>query len=265
MPDQNPRILEICYNSAPMKKVLPALTFSILFMTGCATVEPIIQEFNIVSIPQEVQMGQKFQQEIAQQMRIVTDPRPNARVQSLGRTLVAALPRQDFHYQFYGEAEATPNAFTIPGGSIYVHTGLLDFAPDDSELAGVLAHEIGHAYARHPAKALSRMYGVEQLSNLIFSGDAQGKFRALALQVTQFGVLTRYSRADERQADDIAYVLLRRARMRTDGLLRFLRKLQSVHQGREPLAFLSTHPPTPERIARLEQLERAQYAAPQGF
>ena len=227
---------------------------AILLLAGCASLEPYVQEFNIVSIPEEIQIGEKIAAEISKQMEIVKNPSVTDRVISLGERLAAGLPRRDFQYEFYVVRDETPNAFTIPGGKIYVHTGLLDFVGDDSELAGVLGHELGHAYARHPAKGLSRQMGVGYLSSLLFK-DPQGKFRTLALQLATQGVLTRYSREDERQADELGYTFLRRAGFRTDGLLRFLRKLLALQRGREPLPFLSTHPPTPERISRLEQLE----------
>lgn len=230
------------------------LLLSTILLTGCASLEPYVQEFNIISIPEEKQIGEKIAVEISKQMEIVKDPAPVGRVNAIGRQLVTALPQQDFQYEFYVVRDETPNAFTIPGGKIYVHTGLLDFVGDDSELAGVLGHELGHAYARHPAKGLSRQLGVEYLSGLLFK-DPQGKFRTLALQLATQGALTRYSREDERQADELGYTFLRRAGFRTDGLLRFLRRLLSIQGRGTPLPFLSTHPPTPERIARLEQLE----------
>ena len=224
-------------------------------MSGCAVVEPLVQDFNIVSVPEEIQIGNKMSAEVARQMPVVRDPLATRSVSDIGMKLVAALPRQDFQYHFYLIRDNTPNAFTIPGGTIYVHTGLLDFADDKSELAGVLAHEISHAFDRHPAKALSRELGAQYLSSLLFR-DPQSRLRSITVRLAQGGILTRYSREDELRADELGYYLLRRAGFRTDGLLRFLRKLQSIDTGSAPLAFLSTHPPTPERIARLEALER---------
>ena len=239
---------------------------ALVFCGGCAYVEPFVQEFNIISIPQEREIGRQIAQEISKEMPLVEGTRADAFVQSVGRRLVSVLPRRDFAYRFYVVKDAAPNAFTIPGGSIYVHTGLLDFVSDESELAGVLAHEIGHAYDRHPAKALSRQMGVQSLTQLLFQEtQAQGQFRQMALQLAQGGFLTRYGREDERIADEMAYSILRRAGgYRTDGLLRFLKKLQSLDQGATPLAFLSSHPPTPERIARLEALERGGAYPPAG-
>ena len=126
---------------------------------------------------------------------------------------------------------------------------------DDDELAGVIGHEIGHAYARHPVKGLSRAYGVEYLSRILFSGN-QPRIQNLGLMIAKKSLLLRYGREDEFEADQIGYALLKRTGLRTDGLLRFFAKLQNLERGGFNVPFLSSHPPTAERIARLQALER---------
>ncbi len=233
---------------------------AMLLFSGCATVAPVVQNFNIISVEDEKKIGGEVRQEITKEMVIVTDPGMNNRVRSLGQRIVQALPRRDFDYQFYVVKEDSPNAFTIPGGAIYVHTGLLKFATDDNELAGVLAHEVGHAYARHPAKGLSRAYGVEYLTSLLFKNQPSG-FRGIALQIAKGGLLLKYGREDEYQADELGYTFLRRAGMPTSGLLTFFRKLQNLQKGGVAIPFLSSHPPTPDRIARLEALEQRKFVS----
>lgn len=229
---------------------------AILLLGGCAYLNPVIQEFNIVSVEEEKAIGDQVAKEVAKEMQIVSDPEPNLRVRSLGERLEAVLPQHPFDYQFYVVNNQTPNAFTIPGGSIYVHTGLLKFVDDDNQLAGILAHEMGHMYERHPAKSLSRAYGIERLSNLIFKGNQQKQFRDIALGIAGGSLLLRYSREDELEADEISYHVMRRAGMPTNGLLRFLIKLNRLQGSGFQIPFMSSHPPTPERIHRLEMLER---------
>ncbi|HXV27901.1 MAG TPA: M48 family metallopeptidase [bacterium] len=235
----------------------PFFLFCLIFLTGCAVLSPAVQNFNIVSVEDEKEIGGQVRQEITKEMVIVTDPAMNQRVKSIGNKIVKALPRRDFDYQFYVVKDDSPNAFTIPGGAIYVHTGLLRFASDDNELAGVLAHEVGHAYARHPAKALSRAYGAEYLTQLVFKNQPGG-FKGIALQLAKGGLLLKYGRQDEFEADELGYDFLKRAGIPTYGLLSFFGKLQNLQQGGVSIPFLSTHPPTPERIARLEALEKGQ-------
>ena len=226
-------------------------------LAGCASLEPFVQDFNIISIPQEQQLGMQLEAEIAKEMTVVEDAQLSSRVQSVGKRLVAGLLWHDFDYRFHVVKDDTPNAFTIPGGVVYVHTGLLKLVDDDSELAGVIGHEIGHAYRRHPSKALSRAYGVQYLSKLLFKkSDEQGKFRKLALDLAKGGVLSRYGRQDEYEADEAGFVLVRKAGYSTRGFLTFLGKIQKLEGTGRPIPFLSSHPPTPDRIARLESFER---------
>jgi predicted Zn-dependent protease len=225
-----------------------------LFGAGCAPLEPLIQDVNLISLEEERELGGKLAAEIEKEMKIVTDPGLVRPVKSIGARLVNALPRRDFDYQFSVVEDKEPNAFTIPGGRIYVHTGLLSIINDQDELAGVLAHEIGHAYERHPTKNLSRAYGMQYLVSLLLGGS-QSQLRALALAAAGKGLLLKYTRSDEREADEVGFQLVKRAGFKTNGLLRFLIKLQNLSRGFALPAFLSSHPPTPERIARLQELE----------
>lgn len=230
------------------------ILLSLLLFSGCAALEPLVQDFNIVSVADETLLGEKMSAEVAKQYPLANDSAQLQRVRVIGSRLVSALPKRDFNYEFYVVEDKTPNAFTIPGGKIYVHTGLLNFVANDAELAGVMGHEVGHAYDRHPAKSISREYGAQYLSQILFRNN-KNALQTLSLQALKGGILTRYGREDELMADEIAYFLLQRAGMRTDGLLSFFNKLQMI-QGKSSLpSFLSTHPPTPERIARLRALE----------
>src|SRR5690348_16518371 len=83
--------------------------------SGCDTLAPFVQDFNIISIPQEKEIGAQMAQEVAKQMQINTDSALNERVSAIGRRLVNALPQRDFDYQFSVVNDDTPNAFTIPG------------------------------------------------------------------------------------------------------------------------------------------------------
>lgn len=225
-----------------------------MFGTGCAQLTPFIQDFNILSIPEEKQLSVRLAESVSQQMRVLTDTPAAHQVQTLGSRMVAALPRRDFDYAFFVIEDPTPNAFTIPGGKIYVHTGLLKMT-SENELAGVLGHEIGHAYERHPTKSLSRAYGVEFLSQMLFRNQEPGRVKQIGAQLVKGSLLTKYGRDDEREADEISYFLLKRAGIPTEGLVNFLIKLNQLQaRSAQPPAFLNSHPPTPERIQRLQTL-----------
>ena len=234
-----------------MKK---ALILIIPFLTGCASLQPWVEQFNIISVSEESQIGAQAAAEIQKQMTLSQDPVLNQKIQSIGQRLVASLPRKDYAYEFHVVVDKTPNAFTIPGGKIYVHTGLIDFADNSDQLAGVIAHEIGHAYQRHPAKSMSRQYGVEALSQLLFKTN-QSQLKSVAVKIAQGSLLNYYGREEEFEADEAGFYILRRSGIPSRGLVQFFTKLQTLQQRGASFAFLSTHPPTPERIARLQALE----------
>ena len=125
-------------------------------------------------------------------------------------------------------------------------------------LAGVIAHEIGHAYDRHPAKGISRQYGISFLETLALKNN-QSQIKELTMKLANQGILTKYGRDDENESDAIAYDLLKKSGYSEDGLLLFFKKLVKI-QGSGGIPFLSTHPPTSERIARVEQLKAADAA-----
>lgn len=233
--------------------------FLALFLTlsGCAYVQPLVQDFNVVSVPAEIQIGREAARQVAGQIALSRDPAVTNRVRAIGERLVQALPRRDYDYEFYVVEDKTPNAFTIPGGKIYVHTGLLNFAASEAEVAGVMAHEIGHAYQRHPAKSISRQYGVETLSRLLFKGN-QNQLQGIGLQIAKGSLSNYYGRGDEFEADETGFYILRRAGMPTRGLVSFFTRLQTLERRGSTLKFLSSHPPTQERIDRLRALEAGQ-------
>ncbi|OGW80630.1 MAG: hypothetical protein A3G33_09865 [Omnitrophica bacterium RIFCSPLOWO2_12_FULL_44_17] len=225
--------------------------------TGCAALNPWIENVNIIPIPYEIQAGQEMAKTIIKETPLSTDSALNAKVAAIGNRLVATLPKKDFNYAFYAVQNKEPNAFTTPGGKIYVQTGLIQFSGNENELAGVLAHELGHAYNRHPSKAMTRTYGVEALTNLILNKN-QSQLKNIALSVAKTGILTKYSRNEEREADEFAFNILQKAGYPTTGLVSFLEKIEKLQTTAGGPTWLATHPPTPERIARLKALEANQ-------
>jgi len=229
---------------------------NIFLVSGCASVNNYVQDINIISIDDEKQIGASLAKEVAKQKVIVTDPSSNLQVNSISTLLLRALPQKDFDYEFFVIEDNTPNAFTIPGGKIYVHTGLLNFT-NNAELSGVLAHEIAHAVERHPTKSLTRIYGISALTNKLFSGNPEG-IKLLTMKLIETSIFTKYGRNDEFEADELGFEILRKAKIETNGLHSFLQKLQSLEKKGSSFQFLSSHPPTPDRIEQLELLEKGQ-------
>lgn len=141
------------------------------------------------------------------------------------------------------------NAFAAPGGHMVVMSGLLERADGPEELAGVMAHEMGHIVHRHSVKALLRAYGFGLVTKLLVGG-----FSADVGSVADAGGLLlalRHSREAEREADRTGLQLLDATGMRADGLARFFGKIldeQGGKDGAQQMGVFSTHPPTNERI-----------------
>lgn len=139
------------------------------------------------------------------------------------------------------------NAFALPGNHIFVFSGLIDRARTPDELAGVLAHEIGHLELRHPTRGMVQQLGLSAAISLMFGGNAAGDVAYLATALS-------YTREMEREADARAIALLQRAHLRTDGLAEFFRDLEkdkSLDTGLP--AWLSNHPGLEERAKAAEQ------------
>jgi predicted Zn-dependent protease len=141
------------------------------------------------------------------------------------------------------------NAFAAPGGHMVVMSGLLERADGPEELAGVMAHEMGHIVHRHSVKALLRAYGFGLVTKLVVGG-----FSSDVSSVADAGGLLlalRHSREAEREADRTALQLLDKTGMRADGLARFFGKILDEQKGKDSaqqMGVFSTHPPTNERI-----------------
>ncbi len=143
------------------------------------------------------------------------------------------------------------NAFAVIGGYLYVYSGLLLAMEDEAELAGVLAHEIGHIVGRHSVNQLVGRFGLDVLKELAFGKDPH-QIGQLAAQLAS----TRFSRDDERQADAFGVRYAIAAGYDPHGLLRFFAKLKKLeaHRRSDLARLFASHPPTDERIRRIEHL-----------
>jgi Zn-dependent protease with chaperone function len=151
-----------------------------------------------------------------------------------------------------------PNAFALPGGRVYVLRGLLDRAETQDEVAGVIAHEIGHVRYRHGLRKLFQAGGTTFLLGLLF-GDIVG---GTAIVIASQQLLdSSYSRDAEREADDHTAAVMGGLGRSGVAMGRFLGRLDKSDGGNLPVFFRS-HPLTAERIARLEKLERPVTGAP---
>lgn len=218
-------------------------------VTGCATTPTDIHGFNIISIDEEKEMGDRFAREIEKQYTVVRTPELQRYVDAMGRRLLSGAREVRFPYTFTVVKDDTLNAFAIPGGHVYIHTGLIRAARSEHELAGVLAHEINHVVARHGTRQMTQEYGYGLLLQIVL-GNNPGMLTQIAANLFGKAGTMSYSRSMETQADILAIETMNRAGYDPDGLLSFFTLLQSTtKENPSRLArYFSSHPPTSERI-----------------
>jgi predicted Zn-dependent protease len=213
--------------------------------------------FNLISIDEEWQLGQQLAQDVASQVRFNNDPALNAYVTQLGQRLVAQTPApyNSLPWDFHVVEDPTLNAFSIPGGHVYVNTGLIAAAQNASELAGVMAHEISHVTARHSTEQISRQYGLSVLAGLVLGQDP-GALQQIAAQIVAGGALARFSRDAEREADELGIQAMTRAGYNPSGMADMFRVLlaNSKDNPSRVEQFFATHPTTESRIRDAEQM-----------
>ncbi|MDR2208443.1 MAG: M48 family metalloprotease [Azoarcus sp.] len=213
-----------------------------------------------LSPARERQIGEQIMREIRRDPALLDDPEVEEYINRLGQRLVAASAETGHSFEFFVVKDAMLNAFALPGGYIGVHTGLILAAQSESELAGVLAHEIGHVTQRHIAQLIGKQkqVGMVMLASVlaaIASGSSRGAEAAVAsgtagAMQAQLG----YSRTFEREADRLGLQTLEAAGFDVRGMAGFFERLQRatrLYENNAP-AYLRTHPLNTERIADME-------------
>ena len=221
----------------------------------------------VLSPQMERKIGEQAMREIRRQSNFVDDPELTEYINSLGHRLVAAADtRQDF--QFFLLRDKTINAFSMPGGYVGVNTGLLLAAQTESEVAGVLGHEIAHVTQHHIARMFTKQdaMSVPMLAALVLGLLAARSnpdvTQAIIAGTGAASVQSQlsYSRDFEREADRIGFQYMQKAGFDPSGMVTFFERLQKatrVYENNAPV-YLRDHPLTTERISDMEN--RAQTA-----
>ena len=215
-----------------------------------------------LSTSEEKKLGERLAKELARKLEIVRDPVINFYVWRVGKRIVKEASDTRFRYRFYVVKEPEPNAFTIPGGHVYVTSGLLRMVEDEDELAGVLAHEVAHSILRHISKAMDRAKRISLatlaaiIAGAFLSRNAKGAeaIGTSAIAMAQ-SLMLRYTRENEVEADQLGVKLMMRAGYRPGAMVRFLKKIYKWERMTSPdvPTYLRTHPAISDRIAYLSQ------------
>ena len=211
-----------------------------------------------IPIDEEREMGLAVAEQAAREMPLLQDEPVVRFVRELGAYIVRRADTTGRDYEFRVIDSEVPNAFAIPGGFIFVNRGILERAETASELAGVLAHEIGHVVERHGLEQMAKAQNTSTIVSLVYVllGRTPGGAEQVALQVAGSAWMAKHSREAEREADRVAVVYLARAGIDPRGMPQFFQKLleEDRNSPNELLAWFSTHPLTEDRIADTEAM-----------
>jgi predicted Zn-dependent protease len=220
-----------------------------LFLTACGT----------LSVEEEKKLGAQYQTQLRQELTFVRDRVTVNYVREFGENLANSARPSPFEFRFYVVENDEINAFAIPGGAMYVHTGLLLAVKNGAELAAVLSHEMGHVTARHVANMYRRGQNTGFVANLfylaiaILTGNPYiAQAGGLAGSIAGQAYLNVFTRDAEREADKLGVETMTNAGWNPNGMVTMFETLKKEYGSGSGPMFLSNHPATEERIENVK-------------
>jgi len=247
-----------------------SLTFQPAFAAGEDLPDIGSPADTILSKEKEMQIGRSIYKSLRDTGRVVTDPEVQEYIQDVGQKLSANAQDGDFRFNFFVIDDPAINAFALPGGYIGIHSGLLLATKNESELAGVMAHEISHVTQRHISRAIfanqrasiltmAAMLGAILLGAVSGDGDIIAGAMAGAQSISAQQQIN-FTRANEYEADRVGVGVLATTGFDPYGMPEFFETLgrQTAASAYQAPEFLRTHPVTTNRIAET-RARAAQY------
>ncbi len=226
-----------------------ALLAGALALSSCAT----LGGSNYYSLDQEWEMGQQLQAELRTQLPLSRDQTLTRYVDAVGQSMVRQTSMRNRRWNFYVVQDDAINAFNIPGGAVYINTGLIKRVGSAGELAGAIAHEVAHGVARHGTSRLSKAQEANVIAGAVL-GRSQGVGQ-IAAQVAAQGAFASFSRSDEREADQMGVELMVASGWDPDGLAALLSRLAQAERG-GGAKFFRSHPLSSERMQTVQAMAR---------
>jgi beta-barrel assembly-enhancing protease len=204
-------------------------------------------------------LGLQAAAQVYKQMPVLPDNSPETQyIRQLGQKLVATIPPQySWPFEFHVVAQKEINAFALPGGPMFVNIGTITAAANEAQLAGVMAHEMSHVYMQHSAKQENKAEWTSTIAGLAggvlgaTNGGMVGELAQAGIQFGAQGVMLKYSRTDEAQADTVGAIIMYKAGYNPQALADFFKTLES--QGGAPPQWLSDHPNPGNREQAIEK------------
>ena len=231
------------------------ILLSTLVLSGC------IQGMGKVSAQQESAMGRQQERQVLSKMKTITSGKYYQAVRAVGRHIASVSQRPNFQWRYHLiNNPKQANAFVLPGGKVFVYTGLFKYAANRSELAAVIGHEVAHALKSHGVKGAQRKQKAGLLGAALqigmgiagVNGQTAQQINQIYGQGASLGYINPYSRKQESQADTIGLILMAKAGYDPRAALSFWKKFAT--SGRRVPEYLSTHPAPATRIKQIQQL-----------
>jgi Zn-dependent protease with chaperone function len=253
-------------NTKPL--VILAFTLAIaLAVYGADSRTKMKPGFNLLSPKDDVEIGRQSAREAERQLSILNDIQTGDYINTLGKNLASYAPYKNdvYPFQFKIVNDKAINAFALPGGFIYVNRGAIEAADNEAQIAGVIAHEIGHVVMRHGTHQVSESYIAR--APLAVLGGALGGNAIGAIMNSAGGMglnvaFLHFSRSAESQADLIGTQIIHDAGYDPKAMVEFFEKIEAESKGRSA-EFLSDHPNPENRVSNVQhEIEKLNGALP---
>ncbi len=220
---------------------------------GCS-VNPVTGEnqFLLVNPEEEKKMGEEYSKQVEKELgQSVNDVQIQKYIDTVGQKIARICHSPEIGFSYKAIDHNSVNAFALPGGYIYITTGLLKELNTESQLVGILAHETAHVTARHIAQLITRDYLID-IGFSVAGSQAPSSAVRIASIVRQLESMS-FSRAHERQADTVGMDYMVKAGYTPYGMIETMEILQKQDSGSRPIEFFSTHPSPENRIGLLRE------------
>ena len=227
-----------------------ALAALALGLASCAT----LGGANYYSVDEEWEAGRQLEAQLAQQLSLTNDRTLTSYVNSIGQAMARQTQLGNRPWRFHVVRDDAINAFNVPGGLVYVNTGLIEQSGSAGELAGAIAHEVAHGIKRHGTQRLSKANEANLIAGAVL-GSNPGAVETIAAQIAAQGTFASFSRADEREADVVGVQLMAKAGYDPEGLADLLERL-AAEEGGGGVALFRSHPLSSDRMQTVRSLAR---------
>ncbi len=246
------------FGTRPKRIMRCVVSFCLIFSAGVWAQTELKPGINFFTVQQDIELGKEASRDAEKQLELIQDPNALRYLNDLGKRIAQNSRNPELPYEFKLVNSKEINAFAFPGGFIYVNRGVIESADSESEVAGVLGHEITHAALRHGTNQMSKQLLVTAplsiLGGVFGEGGWKEQLAALGISFGLNGLMMKYSRGAESQADLGGVQALHASKYDPNGMATFFKKLEGLRKTQPGMleAFFASHPAPADREQAVE-------------